>query len=230
MRNKFKKILILSLVFSIITYLIGLITGIKYGNEILKTFQFQNNFSIIKNEIENLYKKIDSIKFIAFTEFLDENEKCKILQYLLQESEKVLEKYYKTLPYRLEEYELQENLPSYYLDAKSEYQKLLIDRWLISKTYEKCNNNSISILYFYKPKCYICVKQGEEMDKISNYLKEKGYIVFINTLDITFSEPSLEIIKKIYNISDAPSFIIKNLSFSNFTSFETFKLYFEKTY
>ena len=221
MKNYLKKLILFSLIFSAIFYILGIITGIIFGNEIIKIVEKRNeNITMLINEIKNFSEEFEKVKLLFFSQ-----EKCKIIEIFLEEEEKLLQKYYSVLPCRLEEFELKE-VPKWYLDLKKEYMKLQLNTWIIAKEYESCEKNFIAILYFYKPNCYDCVKQGEEMDKIRNYLKEK-YKVKIFTVDLNFSNPILSAIKKIYNITDVPSFIFRNITFNSFTSFDEFLSFFQ---
>jgi hypothetical protein len=221
MKKYLKKFLLFSLIFSAIFYVLGIITGIIFGNEIVKIVEKRNeNITILINEMKNFSEEFEKIKLLFLSQ-----EKCKVIKNFFEEEEKLLQRYYSILPYRLEEFELKE-VPKWYLDLKKEYTKLQLNTWIIAKEYESCEKNFIPILYFYKPNCYDCIKQGEEIDKIRDYLKKK-YEVKIFTVDLNFSDPILSIIKKIYNITDAPSFIFKNITFSNFTSFDEFLLFFQ---
>ena len=218
MRKDLKKFLIISLVFSLLFYIFGIITGILFGNEILKIIEKRNeNISKLIDEIRKLNDEFEKSKLLFLS-----SQKCKIIKNFLEDIDNILLKYYSFLPYRLEEYELQE-VPQWYLELKNEYNRLQLNSWIIAKEYENCEKNFTTILYFYKPKCLECIKQGEEIDKIRDYLKENFKMnVKVFTLDINFENPTLKIIKKIYNVTDAPSFIIKDVSFKNFTSFDTF--------
>jgi hypothetical protein len=221
MKKYLKKLILFSLIFSAIFYILGIITGIIFGNEIVKIVEKRNeNITMLINEIKNFSEEFEKIKLLFFSQ-----EKCKIIKNFFEEEEKLLQKYYSLLPYRLEEFELK-GVPKWYLDLKKEYMKLQLNTWIIAKEYESCEKNFIPILYFYKPNCYDCIKQGEEMDKIRDYLKEK-YEVKIFTVDLSFSDPILSIIKKIYNIADAPSFIFRNITFNNFISFDEFLSFFQ---
>jgi hypothetical protein len=221
MKNYLKKLIFFSLIFSAIFYILGIITGIIFENEIIKMIERRNeNITMLINEIKRFNEEFEKVKLLLLTQ-----EKCKIIKNFLEEEEKLLQRFYSILPYRLEEFEFGE-IPDWYLDLKKEYIKLQLNTWTIAKEYESCEKNFITILYFYKPKCFECIKQGEELDKIRNYL-QKEYEVKIFTIDLNFSNSILSVIKKIYNINDAPSFIFRNITFSNFTSFEKFLTFFQ---
>jgi hypothetical protein len=221
MKNYLKKLILFSLIFSTLFYILGIITGIIFGNEIIKVLEKRNeNITILINEIKRFNEELERVKLLLLSQ-----EKCEVIKNFLEEEEKLLQNFYSILPYRLEEFEFGE-VPKWYSDLKKEYMKLELNTWIIAKEYESCKEDFITILYFYKPKCFECIKQGEELDKIRNYLQKK-YEVKIFTVDINFSSSILSIIKKIYNINDAPSFIFKNITFSNFTSFDEFLSFFQ---
>jgi len=221
MRKRIKRIIAISLIFSIFLYFLGILTGYIFSNEISKIIERKNNLTDLLNEIKVLNEEFEKLKIVSISQ-----ERCKIIEKLLEETHKTLIKYFSLLPYRLEELELKET-PKFYLEMKNEYTKLEINAWLYSRILEECDKKYISILYFYKPKCSECVKQGIEMDKIRDFLINSSYKVFVFTVDVNFNSKTLEIIKSIYNISDAPSFIFKNISFIGFTSFDEFLSFFQ---
>jgi len=227
MRKEFKRLVVISLIISLVLYFLGLFTGLRYGNEIGKIFESRSNELVV--EIKRVSNELDELRILSLSNFLSEEDKCQLIESMFEKTKKVKEGYYKILPYRLEEYELEKDLPQQYLETKVSYQELQLKEWLLVMNLRTCNEKIIPILYFYKQQCGLCVRQGEEMDKIRDFLKEKGFIPMIYTVDLNFSSPILTFLKKRYNISDAPSFIFLNTTFSNFTDFETFKSYFEKT-
>jgi len=228
MRNKLKKVLIISLITSIVLYFLGLLTGLRYGSEISNIFESKSNKLV--NEIKKVSNEIDELRVLILSNFLSEESKCLLLERMLDKTQLLKIEYYKILPSRLEEYELKENLPPHYLETKASYGELQLKEWLLVMNLRDCNEKILPILYFYKPKCEECVKQGDEMDKMIDFLKENGFLPFVYTIDITSSTPILPLLKDVYNVSDAPSFIFINKTFPSFTDFETFKLYFYETY
>jgi hypothetical protein len=227
MKKELKKLILVSFIVSASLYFLGLLTGLRYGGEISKIFEDKSSKLAI--EIKKVSNELDELRILSLSNFLSEEEKCELLKNILEKSKSLKEEYYKILPSRLEEYEMRENLPTRYLEIKSNYQELQLKEWLLVMNFKSCNEKTIPILYFYKPGCALCIKQGEEMDKIRDFLKEKGYLPFVYTIDVNYQSPILSFMKKIYNISDAPSFVFYNTSFTGFTSFDIFKSYFDKT-
>jgi hypothetical protein len=228
MKKELKKLILASFIVSTSLYFLGLLTGLRYGSEISKIFESKSNK--LATEIEKVSSELDELRILSLSNFLSEKEKCELLENILYKTKNLKEEYYKSLPSRLEEYEMRENLPTQYLEIKSNYQELQLKEWLLVMNFKSCNEKIIPILYFYKPGCALCVKQGEEMDKIRDFLMEKGYLPFVYTIDVNYQSPILSFMKRIYNLSDAPSFVFYNTSFTGFTSFDTFKSYFDKTY
>lgn len=200
--------------------------GLRYGDEIGKIFESRS--SRLVAEIKKVSSELDELRILSLSNFLSEEDKCRLIESIFEKTKRVKEEYYKILPLRLEEYELRKNLPREYLDIKMNYQELQLKEWLLVMNLRVCNEKIAPILYFFKPECSLCVKQGEEMDRIRDFLKERGFTPLIYTIDINFQSPVLTFLKEKYNVSDAPSFIFINTPFLSFTDSKSFKSYFEK--
>jgi len=202
MKKNLKKIFLFSILFSIIFYFLGLISGIK----IYEYLTSKEKYEILK-EIETLRKEFENISSKTY--------ECDFLKNYIRILKIQLNSYRKFLPYRLEG---KENL---YDDLMTEYFKLSIVAWKIFKEYEKCNEKVKTFLYFIDEKCNLCIKQGEELDKIKEYLRNKGFECEIFVVGLKTNYSAINEIKNEFNISSAPFLIFNHQTFS-FISFEEF--------
>lgn len=198
------KALILSLIFSAVFYIFGIITGLKifeyFYSENYLNQKYLEEMRKLRSEIENYIAKKD----------------CEFIKNYLENVKKEIQAYREILPFRIE------NSSNIYSQVLVEYYKVQVLAWEVGKDYEKCNPNYKTILYFIDEKCDLCIKQGEELDKIRDYLISKGINVDIFAVGIKTNYALLDKIKKEFNISSAPSFIFNSRTF-NFTTFEDFK-------
>lgn len=203
MKN-FKKILIFSIAFSIIFYILGIFSGMKIFEFLyLKNLQ---NYQELEMELMNIRKNLENYVY---------TKDCEYLKNYLNLIKKEVQIYREYLPYRLE------NLTDIYSSVLNEYYKTQALIWLIAKEYEKCDKNYKTLLYFIDNNCSLCLKQGEEIDKIKEYLISKNIEIDIFTVGIKVDYPYIRKIKEEFNISSAPSFIFDSRVF-NFTPFENF--------
>lgn len=177
----------------------------------MKIFEFfysknLEKYEELEKELTNIRKNLESYVF---------TRDCEYLKNYLNLIKKEVQIYREYLPYRLE------NLTDIYSPFLNEYYKIQALIWLIAKEYEKCNKNYKTLLYFIDNNCSSCIKQGEEIDKIKDYLISKNIEVDIFTVGINVNYPYIRKIKEEFNISSAPSFIFDSTVF-NFITFEDF--------
>ncbi|MEM0243152.1 MAG: hypothetical protein QXT34_01710 [Candidatus Aenigmatarchaeota archaeon] len=205
-KKRIKNVLVLSIFLTLGFYFIGIYFGLKifeyfYANELFKKIE---NLYL---EAKNLNEEINTNKEILLLDFLNRDAKCKLLERI---NNKV--RYYsfevlaKQLPYRLEEYDSKYRSSSEYLRLKREYMKLLSTSYFLTLKYiEDCNKNISTILYVYSASCGdICIKQGEELDKVKEY--NLDYYFFIIDKELNLSE--IEIINEMYEIYSVPTIVI----------------------
>jgi len=106
---------------------------------------------------------------------------------------------------------------------KEEYILMSLKSWIILQNMQKkCENNDfMNILYIYDASnCEYCDKQGMVLDYYKQMLNEK-FLVF--SVDGSFSNPALEIIKDVYNYKKAPMLIINGVAYDGFVGKEDMK-------
>lgn len=101
------------------------------------------------------------------------------------------------------------------LSLKEYYSMLELEHWLLLKKVRKqCNTPYNLVLYFYSnhEDCNTCDQQGH----VLNYMHEKYPAVNIYSFDINIDNPALNLIKRIYGITEAPTLVINEQSYVGF--------------
>jgi hypothetical protein len=190
-----KKRHIIALIFTIIIFSSGLIFGYLAANLSYSSIEKINEQQ--KVEYESL-----QLQYNYMSDLL-ETKNCPAALQTLEKNINILEK----ARFRLEKYTKKDNSLT---TLKREYILSEIRYWfLVKKTKEICEQDTVSILYFYSPEdCIDCETQGEILTYLKDKLKEK---VLIFSIDSTFvEEPMVSILKKAYGVESTPSLIIEN--------------------
>lgn len=99
---------------------------------------------------------------------------------------------------------------------KEFYSLMEIRSWaLVNKYKRECNSDIDWILYFYSNKgdCKDCWLLGNVLNSVFN---EKGRNLVIYSFDKNIENPALDSVKKIYNVSVAPTLIINGKKYEGF--------------
>ena len=75
---------------------------------------------------------------------------------------------------------------------------------LTKKLVDECSPSSMNIIYFYKIDDPESLKQGYALDKLFE-LKNNTHIF---SFDVDFDEPTLNMLKEFYNVTEAPTIVI----------------------
>ncbi|MBN2052270.1 hypothetical protein JW756_02090 [Candidatus Woesearchaeota archaeon] len=213
-KPKKKSLIIIAIILSIILYAAGLLSGLSFSKFMEKNIEQKTKADI--NDIVDYVKSLDSsLQSIQiqerFVQGLNEKDTCKFADVYFSQINQNLNYFWKVLPARLEEYERTVELTPEYLELKRQYTKLSLRAWIISKdNYQKCKTRIIPVLYLYSTNCADCVKQGEVLDDVKNFLvlENKSLIVF--TVDYDYNEPALDLVKKYYDINVVPALVIND--------------------
>ncbi|MBI4983105.1 hypothetical protein HZC32_00470 [Candidatus Woesearchaeota archaeon] len=82
--------------------------------------------------------------------------------------------------------------------------------WLLAReSKEKCNLDTVNILYFYSVECPSCPNQGTVLTYFKKLFEEK-LLVFPINLDFRNEEPLVEITMSQFNITKYPTLVIDN--------------------
>ncbi len=80
---------------------------------------------------------------------------------------------------------------------------------LAEKSRKECNNDIITVLYFFNDECKICPEQGYILSGFKSILKEK-FLVFPYNINLKDKDFTVELLYKSYNITKYPTIIINN--------------------
>ncbi len=202
-------------IISFILYIAGIITGISVQNFFLtqtelQISQLEDTINSLKTKTENL--QIENLYLSTLGE-----KSCNFLISSSNQIQNELSYFWDKLPKRLEEYEKTNPITPEYAQLKRDYTFVVLRSWLISLSIkEKCNKEIIPTLYFYSKDCNNCIEQGKILDQLKNQTKQ--FSVFI--IDFNSDEPVVKAIKDVYNITQVPSFVINNIAFQGFKTFD----------
>ncbi len=104
---------------------------------------------------------------------------------------------------------------------KKEYSLLSIRQWLlIEEAKEKCNQNYDIILFFYsnEENKTDSQSQGFVLDYLYNKYPDK---IVIYSFDVNLDDPSLNTLKRVFNVSTAPTVVINGKLYEGFQEFDT---------
>lgn len=230
-----KGILLVAITVSIALYLAGVLSGL-YASKIIKE-QTTKDISSLKEEtmqdIRLLQKKTeeDFSSLQGYVAFLDTNLKSMQLEQNFMETLspgqmcnfssisfnrilKQLSYYWSKLPYRIEEFEENNQLSEEYVTLKQQYADLSIRIWILAKDqYQRCNTKIAYGLYFYSKDCKICAKQGEQIDRLSAKILANGSDLIMFPIDISSNESIIKNLKEYYKINSTPAIIINDKLF-----------------
>lgn len=236
-KSQRKVIILTAVIVSIILYFTGVFSGL-YANKIFEERTKENIENVreeskrdiwfikseTEEELEDLRNYVDLLELNMktmqleqiFVETLSEEKICDFSSITIESLLNQLAYFWDKLPYRIEEFETQNELSEEYLQLKKQYTQHSIKTWIyVRNKHNLCKTTYIPILYFYSNQCEDCIKQGEELDGLKIQEKGKGVLVF--TIDINSEDIMVRYIKEFYNVTQAPSLIIKDRVYEGFT-------------
>lgn len=232
-----KGIIFFAIMLSAILYLSGVFSGL-IANKVVKE-ETKNNINLFKQDtlkdLNELQKYIDfldtNLKSMQleeiFAETLTQEERCNFSQISSNELVSQLKYYWDKLPFRIEEYELENNPNEEYLLLKEQYTHLSIRIWILAKAqFDKCQSGIVHGLHFYSADCKDCVAQGEQIDKLHSKVVEMGKEIIMFPIDFNSKDITINNIKKFYSINSTPALILNNEVYQGrlYTSDELLKL------
>ncbi len=211
-----------AIIVSVVLYLAGVYSGL-YANTIVKE-ETGKNISTLKQETtQNLQDLQNYVTFLernlrnmqleqTFMETLTPQEMCQYSNISFNQLFSQLRFYWERLPFRLEEYERQnQKLPDEYLRLKEEYAQLTIRIWILAKNqHTKCQREVIYGLHFYDAHCEQCVAQGRQIEAFGRAVSEMHKDIVMFPLDFTSSQSIVTNLKTYYGINATPAIIIND--------------------
>ena len=209
---KKRNLIIIAVILSIILYAAGLLSGLSFSKFVEKNIEqkTQKDLAEVVNYVQSLDSDLQSIQIEElFVKSLTENDTCKFADVYFAQINQNLNQFWKILPARLEEYEQSTTPSKDYLDLKRQYTKLSLRAWIIAKeNYDKCNTGVVPVLYLYSANCPDCVKQGEALDNVKQFLSIQNTSLIVFTVDFDYNEAALDLVKKYYAIEKVPALIV----------------------
>jgi hypothetical protein len=209
-----RSLIIISVIFALILYVAGLLSGFSFSKFTEKNIEEKTakELGALMDYVKSLDSDLQSIQIQEmFVGSLNENDTCTFSEVYSSNINKNLNYFWSVLPARLEEYERNIKPTWEYLELKRQYTKLSLRAWIISKNnYDRCNSSIIPILYLYSKNCTGCIKQGEELDKLKQYMKENDKSLMVFTIDFDYDDSAIDLIKEYYKINRVPALIINN--------------------
>lgn len=209
-KKRRNKIIILAILFSILLYVTGTLTGL-YANKIFAE-QISQDLNEIQSQLDNSALDIKNIQIKQY--YLDnfDADKCRFLDIYNDHQLKLIENFWSTLPTRMEEYEKNNKVTQDYIAIKREYIRFSLRYWLTLKnSNEECKNKEIiPILYFYTQDCQDCLQQSKEFDKFGETIKQINKTAIVFPIDADFEEDMVTILKEYYEIEIYPTTIINH--------------------
>ncbi len=203
-------IITFAIIISIMLYGAGVLSGL-YANKIVKE-ETRETVESLEEYVDILDQNIKSAQLEQiFIETLDHEDMCKYSSISMNRLVGQLREYWARLPFRIEAYEQNAELSENYLSIKKDYTQLSIRTWIIANSiYEKCNTDLIPVLYLYDINCSSCVEQGQELDRLQQFIFKKSGEILIFTVDIDSDELLLNNMATYYNITSTPAIIVND--------------------
>jgi thiol-disulfide isomerase/thioredoxin len=198
--------IISAVIISAILFLSGIYVGYSINRE--KLSSIETTMKKITSDVQNF-----QLQFL-FIDVLGENATCPFLADTLSSINK--ESY--DIGTRLESYGKEGEMQDYndYMNQKREYSRLLIGYWLLANKLKKsCKLDANTVIYFYSRECEKC---DDQAFILTYFKKNLGENILIFTLDGDLDEPSIQVLKKNYNITAYPHLIVNGESYGRFLS------------
>jgi hypothetical protein len=191
----------LSLVFTLLLFLLGVALGVIVDNA-------RVNWSQERIRDDEVLYESSNVQYLLLSSTSDNENECSLFR-------KALEQNIAELGYNLDrllEYEKQSffRKESQYENLKRRYLLSNIKYWILSKKVSQlCGNyDTVHVLYFYSTeKCDICPNQGVILTYFKNILDDR-LLVFPIDVDLVGEEPVIDLMVTMYNVSEYPTLFI----------------------
>lgn len=214
-----RKLILLAALTSLLIYLLGFLTG--YFVQVRVLSKAEREMESIREEFEAYRENLENIQLEQLYLLTYKGElSCKILVSILEEMQEKFSYFWSKLPPRLEAYEMYGELKPEYLELKRDYVLLSIRAWLLSLSVkERCAYDIAPALYFYSGDCERCVEQGRVLDELKAERPE--FSAFL--VDYNLDEPIVNIIKRTFNVTQVPSFVVNSHVYGGFQDLESMR-------
>ena len=201
-------------IFTFVIFAFGLSVGMVAEQQ--RTKYVDAMYTEQSSEYESL-----QLQYAYLTSLSTAKESCPALQYSMN----IYLNHLEDTRIRLENYqESSSSINKQGFDSlKRQYILAEIKAWMFArKLKEECNETDIvTVLNFHSKDCSRCDDEGIVLSYFKDVFKDK---LFIFSFDMDYaSEPMVNILKKGYNITSAPTLIIENEKKEGFTSADEMK-------
>lgn len=207
-KRRLRLTLILSLIFTAVIYIAGIYTGMYLQDDLEGTFS--QDLQLLRAELDTSAVDIKNLELqqLVVDNFAGEDV-CRFKEtHLLQLNER-LSSYWAQLPTRLEDIDTQD--PKNQATVR-EYTRLSLRFWTLAAAYhQECSPAIIlPLLYFFEQDCQNCQRQAQEFDIFKEDMSKDNKTVLVFAIDYSFPDDTVQLFKKYYNITQAPSVILPN--------------------
>lgn len=200
------KLYVMAIAITIVIFILGLLLGVLIEGERVEYIEYRDreqeiNFNSLQLQylfLSALEEKNGCNAFLATLDnYIENTEGARVK----------LEKYLDKSNVHEEDFNL----------LKREYIISQINYWILSmRTRDMCNEDFVTVLYFFSKECDECENQGFVLDYLKRIFKER---LLIFAIDASFpQEPMISIMKDTYNITQTPALIIEGEKFVGFQS------------
>ena len=199
-------LIISAFVISGIIFAAGIFVGYGLNNE--KLASIESNLNSINKDVQGFQSQF------LFLDMFGEKASCPMLESTLN---RISENSY-DLGNRLAAYGAEGEIrdEATYKERKLEYSSMLTGYWLLAEKLKKaCNTSVNTVLYFYSGPCARCEDQAFVLTYLKNKYNDK---LLVFALDVDIKEPSVEALRKYYNITEYPSLVINGRPARGFVS------------
>ena len=217
-------IILVAIIASVVLYLSGVFSGL-YANKLVKEATEKDisdlkeetlqDLEVLQNYVDFLDNNLKSMQLEqTFSETLTSEQMCTFSVISLNGLFNQLSYYWSRLPFRIEEYEKYNELSDEYNLLKRQYAYVSIRTWILARNqFEKCGTDIVHGLYFYSADCEECVRQGEQLDKLSREISRQGKDMIMFPIDFYMNETIISNLKEYYGVTTTPAIVVNDQVF-----------------
>jgi len=218
MRKLSPKLYLSAGVITVVIFVMGVLAGLVIEGERVEYLQRQDEVQNVNFEsIQLQYTYLSSLK---------ENESCPVLANTLNRYIKKTDE----MRTRIERYSDKSNIKrDEFSLLKRKYIISQINYWYLARRTKKlCNEDYVTVLFFYDKKDSVSRNQGFILDYFKKMFGER---MLIFALDSKYQEePMIEMLKKSYEVTDEPTIIVGDQKLEGFQSKDKLKNMFCERY
>lgn len=186
---------------SLILYSAGILTGLFVQKSAIQ--QTEERVKALQRRLENVQLQY------MYLSTMGKEINCDFLSVLVDDATKEVW----DIGQELVSLQNQEDSQEIIDELAKDYSLLSVRAWILnSYVNEKCKEDKATLLYFYSVPCEDCIEQGEILDELREKTFQNKLRVFV--LNVNYQEPIVQVLKKTYNITETPSIVIGDSTYS----------------